>query len=495
MHPLVARTVTALAGPLSAFGRALAPRPHPFATDPYLQGPNAPRGDEREIGDLPVEGIIPAELHGTYLRNGPNPQFEPLAYSFPFDGDGMIHAIELRDGRATYRNRWVATAGLRAERRAGRAVYGSAKQPFPVSKRLIGADGDASPVKNAANTNVIAFANRILALYEAGLPYELDARLETLGTFDFDGRLTTTMTAHPKHDERDGSLHFFRYAVDVPQCVYYVANADGAIVRETPIPLAATTIVHDCLLTERSFVLVVAPLIFDLQAIMHGKPAFRYEPGRGTEIIIIDRADAAKAPQRIATDGFYFWHYLNGYETDATLVIDIVVHESMEGSFRNDGPAPSLVRLTIDTLAGTCRFDRRDERWIELPRVPAGVSGRAYRYGYAAVAGAAGPRVDLPVATFDGLVRYDMRTNAAAVRRFGPGCFVGEPAIVVKHDARDERDAFIMTFCYDRATDTSAFVIIDGADFTGPPLAAVRLPVRVPNGYHGSWVAAADSLP
>jgi carotenoid cleavage dioxygenase-like enzyme len=362
VHPFVTRTVTALAGPLSAFGRALAPRPHPFATDPYLQGPHAPRGDECEFADLPVAGQIPPELHGTYLRNGPNPQFEPLAYNFPFDGDGMIHAIELRDGKASYRNRWVTTAGLRAERRAGRAVYGSVRQPFPVSKRLIGADGDPSPVKNAANTNVIGFANRFLALYEAGLPYALDARLETLGTFDFGGRLTTTMTAHPKCDPGDGSLHFFRYGVDVPQCVYYVADAGGAIVRETPVALNATTIVHDCLLTERSFVLIVAPLIFDLQAIMRGKPAFRYEPERGTEIIIIDRADPARPPRRFMTGGFYFWHYLNGYETAGSLVVDLVVHASMEGSFRNDGPLPSLVRLTVDTRSGACAFDRRDER-------------------------------------------------------------------------------------------------------------------------------------
>jgi carotenoid cleavage dioxygenase-like enzyme len=99
--------------------------------------------------------------------------------------------------------------------------------------------------------------------------------------------------------------------------VYYVADAAGAIVRETPVTLNATTIVHDCLLTELSFVLIVAPLIFDLQAIMRGKPAFRYEPERGTEIIIIDRADPAQPPRQIMTDGFYFWHYLNGYERPA----------------------------------------------------------------------------------------------------------------------------------------------------------------------------------
>jgi carotenoid cleavage dioxygenase len=490
MHPVVARALTALGGPLSALGRALAPRPHPFATDPYLQGPNAPRSDERALIDLPVRGTIPAELDGAYLRNGPNPQFEPLAYNFPFDGDGMIHAVELHEGRASYRNRWVTTAGLRAERRAGRAVYGSVRRPFPVSKRLVGSDGDPSPVKNAANTNVIGFGDRILALYEAGLPYELDTQLQTLGTFDFGGRLTTTMTAHPKHDPADGSLHFFRYAVDTPQCVYYVADAAGTIVRETPIALRATTIVHDCLLTQRSFILVVAPLIFDLQAIMRGKPAFRYEPQRGTEIIVIDRSDVAKPPQRLTTDGFYFWHFVNGYEHGNDVIVDLIVHESMEGSFRNDGPVPSLVRLTLDPAAGTCRFDRRDERFVELPRVPDGVGGRAYRFGYAAAAGLTKMRRDLPAASFDGLVRYDMTDRSTTVRTFGAGEFVGEPAIVAKHDARSEDDVYVMTFCYDRATDTSSFVIIEGADFAGPPLAVVQLPVRVPNGYHGSWIAA-----
>lgn len=489
MHPLVARTVTAVAGPLTALARAVAPRPHPFATDPYLQGPNRPRTDESDFVDLPVTGRIPAVLNGVYLRNGPNPQFEPLEYSFPFDGDGMIHAIDLRNGRASYRNRWVTTAGLRAERRLGRAIYGSVRRPFPVSSRLVGPDGDPSPVKNAANTNVIGYADRFLALYEGGLPYELDADLATVGTYTFGGRLTTTMTAHPKRDLRDGSLHFFRYAVDTPECIYYCADASGTIVREVPIALSATTIVHDCLLTENAFVLVVAPLIFDLQAIMRGKPAFRYEPERGTEIIIVDRNDSTAAPRRVMTGGFYFWHFLNGYDAGATIVIDLIVHESMEGSFDVHGPQPSLVRLVVDPQAGTCTFERRDERFVELPRVPDAFAGRAYRYGYAAVAGAVALRAELPVATFDGLVRYDMVSGGATVRGFGSDAFVGEPTIVAKPDARDESDAYILTFRYDRTTDTSALVILDGADFSGPPLATIGLPVRVPSGYHGNWVA------
>jgi carotenoid cleavage dioxygenase len=303
------------------------------------------------------------------------------------------------------------------------------------------------------------------------------------------------MTAHPKVDPRDGSLHFFRYAVDTPQCVYYAADAAGTIVRETPIPLAATTIIHDCLLTERSFVLVVAPLIFDLAAIMRGKPAFRYEPERGTEIIVIDRADPAAPPRRIRTDGFYFWHVVNGYESGTTLTIDLIVHASMEESFRNDGPEPSLVRLCVDPAAGTCSFERRDERFIELPRIRDDFGGRPYRFAYAAAAGVSTRRTQLPAASFDGLVRYDMTTNASDVRRFGPGHFVGEPAIVAKAGARAESDAYILTFRYDERTGRSALEIIDGDDFTGPAAAVVHLPVRVPNGYHGTWAPARVPIP
>jgi carotenoid cleavage dioxygenase len=79
------------------------------------------------------------------------------------------------------------------------------------------------------------------------------------------------------------------------------------------------------------------------------------------------------------------------------------------------------------------------------------------------------------------------------VRGFGGDGFVGEPAIVPKAGGHDESDVYILTFRYDRTTDTSAFVILDGSDFSGPPLATVQLPVRVPNGYHGNWIPAAGA--
>ena len=67
---------------------------------------------------LPVEGSIPSELRGTLLRNGPNPIAPEAAKYHWFLGDGMLHAIELGDGEARYRNRWIRTdaaAGLLRE--------------------------------------------------------------------------------------------------------------------------------------------------------------------------------------------------------------------------------------------------------------------------------------------------------------------------------------------------------------------------------------------
>jgi hypothetical protein len=40
---------------------------------------------------------------------------------------------------------------------------------------------------------------------------------------------------------------------------------------------------------------------------------------------------------------------------------------------------------------------------------------------------------------------------------------------------------------YDPHRDLSDVVILDAQDFAGEPVATIRLPVRVPFGFHGGW--------
>ena len=146
-----------------------------FRDDPFLRGNYAPLLIEGEAFDLPIEGELPRELHGTLYRNGPNPQFAPRGRYHWFDGDGMIHAFRLRDGRASYRNRWVRTARFAHERAAGEALFGGIADLASGDLRVAGTP------PNAANTNIVWHAGRLLALWEGGPPHALDpVTLETL---------------------------------------------------------------------------------------------------------------------------------------------------------------------------------------------------------------------------------------------------------------------------------------------------------------------------
>ena len=119
---------------------------------PMLKGNFAPIEDEMDVAALEVSGSIPPELSGLYLRNGPNPMFEPLGQYHWFDGDGMLHGIRLENGKASYRNRWVRSRGLDAEESAGRAIFGGMNTLNLTDTDLA---AEAGGMKNTANTNVI----------------------------------------------------------------------------------------------------------------------------------------------------------------------------------------------------------------------------------------------------------------------------------------------------------------------------------------------------
>ncbi|WP_431962282.1 carotenoid oxygenase family protein [Nocardia sp. bgisy134] len=170
----------------------------PPNTDPplHLSGNNAPITDEVTVQPATVIGTVPEDLNGVYLRNGPNPRtgWSPHYFS----GDGMIHAVALRDGQARwYRNRYVRTPLF----------------AHPAQSRLaLTVDADTGKLDyrvTTANTHVVAHAGRLLALEEGGFPYEISPELETVGPFTFADALRTPMTAHPKICPRTGELLFF----------------------------------------------------------------------------------------------------------------------------------------------------------------------------------------------------------------------------------------------------------------------------------------------
>src|SRR5688500_8266227 len=115
---------------------------------PYLEGPYAPVTEEITARDLEVVGQLTPDLHGTFVRNGANPKLPPRGRYHWFDGDGMVHAIELAGGTATYRNRFVRTPGLNAEIEAGEALWTGILEPVDLKN-------PRGPFKSTANTDLV----------------------------------------------------------------------------------------------------------------------------------------------------------------------------------------------------------------------------------------------------------------------------------------------------------------------------------------------------
>ena len=457
----------------------------PFPSDdPFLRGNYAPWSMEGEAHDMPVQGELPRELEGTFFRNGPNPQFAPRGRYHWFDGDGMIHAVSLRRGRASYRNRWVRTQRFQLERAAGEALFGGLADMAASDPRILG----VSP--NAANTHVVWHAGRLLALWEGGPPHELDPRsLETIGPFDFGGRLQGPMTAHPKLDPESGEMVFFGYSALPPFLRLHVASADGELVRSEEIEVPTPTMMHDFCVTREHVIFLVCPAVFRLENLAEGRPPIAWEPELGTKIGVLPRRGGSRDVRWLETDPCYVFHPMNSYTDGDRIVADVCRYPRLPlfGKPREDEEPldARLTRWTLDLAGGGVKEERLDDAASEFPRLDERRAGLRYRHGYAAAR--LGEREG--IAGFDAVAHYDHERGRRRVHVFGPDDRVGEPVFVPRGPGSSEGEGFLLCFVYRGEERRSDLVVLDAENVESAPLATVQLPHRVPFGFHGSWAA------
>jgi len=452
----------------------------PTTRNIYFDGNFAPVHEEITSFDLPVHGVIPIELEGRLLRNGPNPvtPVDPATNHW-FSGHGMVHGVRIRGGRAEwYRNRWVRSDQV-SDALGEPRISGSRRR------------AEFSP-----NTNVGAFAGRTYAMVEAGTPpVEIGFELETVQRSDFDGTLPRGLTAHPKVDPATGDLHAMCYSWQelLDHIEYVVVGSDGRVKSITDIALPGMSMVHDMSITERFAVVYDLPVTVDLDLALSGSFSFpfRWNPDYGARVGLVPLGGGAGAPIWCDLEPCYAYHPLNAYDdADGNVVIDIITYERM---FVDDvwGPAgdslPVLERWTVDLTRRVVRRDVVDERTQEFPRVRGSLTGRFHRYGYCAGVGEA----FAPGATF----KHDFVAGVTTVHDHGPGRGSAEPAFVARPDGTTEDDGWLISYVYDATRDRSDVVILDARDLSAPALARIELPARVPHGFHGNWVPDRAVMP
>jgi 8'-apo-carotenoid 13,14-cleaving dioxygenase len=447
--------------------------------NPLLNGLHRPMSEEFTLTELAVQGVIPPTLKGNYLKIGPNPIHPNLSNHHWFIGDGMVHGLAIEGGKAHwYRNRWIRSETAAAH--LGVAVA-------PGERR-----GDGN-----VNTSIIQIAGRTLALSEAGnTPVELSDNLEEQTQWMFGGSLEGAFSAHPHYDPRTGENHAICYAGSDPTALHHVVvDAAGTVIREEPIDLPHGPMIHNCAVTDRYVLVLDSPVAFNVALAEAGDPVpWRWRPEQPTRVGLMPRTGRQEDIIWCTVAPGFVYHPVNAFDrADGKVEMDVCAYTAMftDESMWPGGLNRGLERWIIDPETRTVSIEILDSSPQEFPRIDERLVGQAYRYAYTVA------MPDLPTpAVIDGhaLYRHDLETGKRQAHAFGKGRVPGEFVFVPKHEGSDEADGWLIGFVIDADHEQTDLVIIDATKFEEQAVAMVRLPHRIPPGFHGNWIAS-DATP
>ncbi|WP_416908087.1 MAG: carotenoid oxygenase family protein [Polymorphobacter sp.] len=460
---------------------------------PYLNGAWTPLHEEVTVETLPViEGSVPTDIDGIYLRNTENPVHQALGRYHPFDGDGMIHQVSFSGGRAAYRNRFVRTRCFEAEQEAGHSLWGGLMDGPGVSTRPgFGAHGR---LKDASSTDVIVHRHQALStFYQCGEAYALDAEtLDQQGIAPWvplDG-----ISAHPKVDLETGELLFFNYSTHAPYMHYGVVSAEGKLVHHVPIPLPGPRLPHDMAFTKNWSILNDFPVFWDAELLKRDLHVVRKHklPSR---FALIPRHGSPDQIRWFEADPTYVLHFLNAWEEGDEVIMDGYFQENpTPGPLENaDGYGqlmayvdqqsfkPKLHRWRFNLKTGKTREYHLDDRILEFGTYNQRMSGHPYRYAYST---ATKPGWFL----FDTFVKHDLETGESWSVQLPEGRYASEAPFCPRVGATSEDDGYLVSFIIDENRGTSECILIDCKNFEAGPVVRLALPHKISSGTHAHFV-------
>ncbi|XP_022553639.2 probable carotenoid cleavage dioxygenase 4, chloroplastic [Brassica napus] len=439
----------------------------------FIDPPSRPSVDPKDVlsgnfapvlDELPpteceiIHGSLPPSLDGAYIRNGPSPQFLPRGPYHLFDGDGMLHAIRISNGAQVIPNVFSGFNGVTA------SVARGALTAFRVLAGLY------NPVNGIglANTSLAFFCNRLFALGESDLPYAVrltnTGDIETIGRFDFDGKfLEMSMTAHPKTDPQTGDTFAFRYSPVPPFLTFFRFDSTGKKQRDVPVySLTSPSFVHDFAITKRHAIfgeiqIVMRMNIMDL--VLEGGSPVGADNRKTPRVGVIPRYAGDDSEMKwFEVPGFNIIHAINAWdENDGNTVVLIAPNVmSIEHTLERMDLFHALVeKVKIDLVTGIVTRHPISARNLDFAVINPAFLGRRSRYVYAAIGD--------PIPKISGVV------NEA-----------------------EEDDGYVVTYVHDEVAGESKFLVMDAKSPELEIVAAVRLPRRVPYGFHGLFVKESD---
>jgi carotenoid cleavage dioxygenase-like enzyme len=433
-----------------------------------------------------VEGRAPAGLAGSLYRNGPGKFHRPGgSVDHWFDGDGLMRAFRIGDGKATLAARFIDTPKRRTDIAANAVVT-----PGFGTKAKAGARVESNDDVNAANISVMPVGKEIWALWEGGSPIAMDASdLSTKGIKTLGPDLAhMPFLAHPR---REPGGDIWSLGLNGSKAIVWRLGRDGALKSAGMVDLPAASYVHDFSATERHLILVLQPWIQD-KTVMPYADSFSWKPDLGTKVLVLEKADLTR--RRIyELPAFFAFHYGSGWEeADGTLRFDGCL--SPDASFATTNgkslmkgvwtpePTPILAMFALRP-DGRATLERTGVA-AEFPRTDGRFGGKPRRYTvHATDAGDGEP-------LFHGFATHDWKTGRSDRFSFAAGQLVEEAVFVARPGGSEELDGWLVAPSVNVRAKATELHVFDARRVAAGPVCTWRADRVLPVSLHGAFVAA-----
>jgi carotenoid cleavage dioxygenase len=425
-----------------------------------------------------------------------------MPYHF-FSGDGQLNAFYFENGRVRWRNRWVRTERFKDRLAAGKTIHeGSMSAKAEDMSTLAGYEAWKRRT-HTANTNPVFFGGKLYMTWPSGLPYEVDPiSLETLGLRNFDGKVATAMTAHPKIDPKTGEMLFYARSPIPPRLCYYAADPTGKVTKVEPIEAPYSGFLHDFLITEDYVIFPLVPVTATAEKRRKpGANVISWAPEMRSYFGIMPRSGGSSDVRWFDVDAFAQYHFWNAYNEGTKVTLMFPAFDSIYHFYEDGNEAPiepgklncREVKYTIDLATGSVKREEFDDVAEDYHRVDPRYMGRKWRHTFTnawlannrlPAAGGSWPQ--------NALVHYDHETGRRKLRPLRPGTWTHpEPAFIPRSADAPEGDGYLLCLLYREDENRSDIEILDTSDITAEPVATVKLPTRVVWGAHGQFAQRA----
>ena len=443
-----------------------------------------------------ISGQIPENLKGSLYRNGPG-RLERGNFHVGhwFDGDGAILAVHFAEGQARATYRYVQTAGYLEEERADKLIYGN----YGMTATGAWWQRFGKTSKNVANTSVIALPDKLLALWEGGLPHSLDLEtLETFGIQNLEGlENRLPYSAHPKSDPQTGEI--FNIGVSYGKNAtlnIYRSDRTGKLLKKGQTNLQGLSMVHDFVLAGDFLIFCVPPLRMNVFPVLLNLQSYseslQWQPQEGTEILVFNR-HSLELVSRNVVEPWFQWHFGNGHsDREGNVVFDLIrypnfatnqfLKEIAFGKTKTHAKG-TLWQMRLNPQAGEfLEMSELCDRGAEFPSVDPAQVGQNSRYTYLSIHR---PDAVINQEIFGAIARYDYQTNTITEADLGKNRYPMEPLFAP--DVSNPDRGYVITVVFDGDRECSEVWVFDSDRLDSEPVCRLALPSIVPMGFHGTW--------